>query len=46
VLVGIPHLDTPGEDRTRALFRRMEVVAGAIMAILVVVGNLYAFYKS
>jgi polysaccharide biosynthesis transport protein len=46
VLVGIPHLDVPGEDRSRALIRRMEVVAGVTMAILVAAGNLYAFYKS
>jgi succinoglycan biosynthesis transport protein ExoP len=46
VLIGIPHLDAPGEDRTRALFRRMEFGALMVMAILVLVGNLYAFYKS
>jgi polysaccharide chain length determinant protein (PEP-CTERM system associated) len=46
VLIGIPHLDAPGEDRTRTLFRRMEFGAVVVMAILVVVGNLYAFYKS
>ena len=46
VLIGMPHLDTPGEDRTRALFRRMEFGAVVLMAILVLVGNLYAFYKS
>jgi polysaccharide biosynthesis transport protein len=46
VLVGIPHLDLPGEDRNRALLRRLELVAVVTMAILVLVGNLYAFYKS
>jgi succinoglycan biosynthesis transport protein ExoP len=46
VLIAIPHLDTPGEDRTRALYRRMELGAVVVMAILVLVGNLYAFYKS
>jgi polysaccharide chain length determinant protein (PEP-CTERM system associated) len=46
VLIGMPHLDTPGEDRTRALFRGMEFGAVVLMAILVLVGNLYAFYKS
>jgi succinoglycan biosynthesis transport protein ExoP len=46
VLVGIPHLDVPGEDRSRALFRRMELGAGVLMASLIVVGTLFAFYKS
>ncbi|HVB56493.1 MAG TPA: XrtA system polysaccharide chain length determinant [Candidatus Acidoferrales bacterium] len=46
VLIGIPHLDAPGEGRTRSLFRRLELGALVIMVILVVVGNLYAFYKS
>lgn len=46
VLVGIPHLDVPGEVRNRALVRRLELSAVAAMAILVLVGNLYAFLKS
>jgi hypothetical protein len=46
VLIGIPHLDTPGEDDTRVLSRRMEFGAVVVMAILVLIGNLYAFYKS
>jgi polysaccharide chain length determinant protein (PEP-CTERM system associated) len=46
VLVGIPHLDAPGEDRSRVLFRRIELGAAVVMAILMLVGNLYAFYKS
>jgi succinoglycan biosynthesis transport protein ExoP len=46
VLIGIPHLDTPGEDHTRVLSRRMESSAVVVMAILVLIGNLYAFYKS
>jgi len=46
VLIGIPHLDTPGENRFRVLFRRIELVAVMLMAILILVGNLYAFYKS
>jgi len=45
VLVGIPHLDTPGEDRSRVLFRRMEIGAAVVMTILILAGNLYAFYK-
>ena len=46
VLIGIPHLDVPGEDRSRVLLRRMEISAVVVMGILVLVGNLYAFYKS
>ena len=46
VLVGIPHLDVPGEDRSRVLFRRLELGAAVVMAMLMLVGNLYAFYKS
>jgi polysaccharide chain length determinant protein (PEP-CTERM system associated) len=46
MLVGIPHLDTPGEDRSRVWFRRMELGAGVVIAILILAGNLYAFYKS
>jgi len=46
VLIGIPHLATPGEDRYRTLFRRMEFGVVVVMAIVILVGNLYAFYKS
>jgi len=46
VLVGIPHLDVPGEDRSRVLVRRMEFGAAVLMASVVVVGTLFAFYKS
>jgi polysaccharide biosynthesis transport protein len=46
VLIGIPHLNVPGEDRSRILLRRMEISAVVVMGILVLVGNLYAFYKS
>jgi succinoglycan biosynthesis transport protein ExoP len=46
VLIGIPHLDAPGEDRFRVLFRRLELVAAVVMVIVILVGNLYAFYKS
>jgi polysaccharide biosynthesis transport protein len=46
VLIGIPHLDAPGEDHTRVLSRRMEFGAVVVMAILVLIGNLYALYKS
>jgi len=46
VLIGIPHLDVPGEDRSRILLQRIEITAGVVMGISVVVGTLYAFYKS
>ncbi len=46
LLVGIPHLDVPGEDHSRIRFRRIELGAGVVMAILILVGNLFAFYKS
>jgi len=46
VLIGIPHLDAPGEGRFRVLFRGIEIVAAVVMVILILVGNLYAFYKS
>jgi uncharacterized protein involved in exopolysaccharide biosynthesis len=46
VLIGIPHLDVPGEDRSRVLLRRIEIGAAVVMAIVMLVGNLYAFYKS
>ena len=45
VLVGIPHLDIPGENRVRAMRRRLEIGAFAVMALLLVMGNLYALYK-
>jgi len=46
MLVGIPHLYIPGEDRTRALLKRVELAAMAAIAILIVTGSFYAFYKS
>jgi succinoglycan biosynthesis transport protein ExoP len=45
VLVGIPHLSTPGETRSRVLRRRTELGAATAMVILIVLGNLYAFVK-
>jgi len=45
VLVGIPHLNAPGEDRLRAQARRMEIAAAVGIVILIVAGNIYAFYK-
>jgi len=46
VLVGVPHLNTPGEDRFHIVFHRLEIGTAAVMALLILAGNLYAFYKS
>jgi protein tyrosine kinase modulator len=45
VLVGIPHLDAPGEDSVLARNRWIEIGAATGIAILILAGNLYAFYK-
>jgi polysaccharide chain length determinant protein (PEP-CTERM system associated) len=45
VLVGIPHLNAPGEDRFNIVFRRLEVGTVAVMALLILAGSLYTFYK-
>ena len=46
VLVGIPHLTTPGEDRFHSVYRWLEIGTVSLMALLILAGNLYAFYKS
>jgi succinoglycan biosynthesis transport protein ExoP len=45
VLVGIPHLSTPSETRSRMLRWRTELGATTAIVILIVLGNLYAFVK-
>jgi succinoglycan biosynthesis transport protein ExoP len=45
VLVDIPLLSSRGEDRLRALSQWMQVTAAAAIAVLIVAGNVYAFYK-
>jgi len=45
VLVGIPHLSTPGETRSRLLGWWTELGAAAALVVLIVLGNLYAFIK-
>ncbi len=45
VLVGIPHLNAPGEDRVKAMAQRLEIGALTVMILLMVAGNLYALYK-
>lgn len=46
VLVLIPHLGVEGEDHARDRFRIMEIAAMAIMAIIMLAGNVFAFLKS
>jgi succinoglycan biosynthesis transport protein ExoP len=46
ILVGIPHLNAPGEDRFHTVLRRLEIGAVAVMAVLILAGNLFALYKS
>jgi protein tyrosine kinase modulator len=45
VLVGIPHLSVPGENRFDTVYHRLEIGAVAVMALLILAGNFYAFYK-
>lgn len=45
VLVGIPKLSTPVEDRRRVMLRWVERGAVLAMAVLVVAGNIYSFVK-
>jgi succinoglycan biosynthesis transport protein ExoP len=46
VLVGIPHLSAPGEDRFNTVFHWLEIGAVAVMAVMILAGNLYALLKS
>src|SRR4030095_14394641 len=46
VLVGIPYLNAPGEDRFHTVYHRLEIGTVAVMALLILAGNVYAFYKS
>jgi uncharacterized protein involved in exopolysaccharide biosynthesis len=45
VLVGIPHLSTPRESGLRALRWWSELGAATALVVLIVLGNLYVFYK-
>jgi hypothetical protein len=45
VLVGIPHLSTPGETHSRVLIWWRELGAATAIVVLIVLGNLYAFVK-
>jgi len=46
VLVCIPHLNVPGENRFNPVFRWLEIGAVSLMVLLILAGNLYALYKS
>jgi succinoglycan biosynthesis transport protein ExoP len=46
ILVGIPHLSTPGEAQVRLLRRWKEFGIVTALVLLIAVGNLYAFLKS
>jgi uncharacterized protein involved in exopolysaccharide biosynthesis len=43
MLVGIPRLSTPEEDRSRLIARYVECGAVALVAILIFIGNLYTY---
>ena len=45
VLVTIPHLCTDGEDRFQLVFRYLELGAALGMTVVIVAGNIFAFYK-
>lgn len=45
VLVGIPRISTPKEDLDRIRMRWMGRAAAVVVVLLIVVGNIYAFYK-
>ena len=45
VLVGIPRLSTPREDHFRVRGKWAELGAAVALVMLIVLGNLYAFYK-
>jgi capsular polysaccharide biosynthesis protein len=45
VLVGIPRISTPKEDHDRIRMRWMGRAAAVVVVLLIVAGNIYAFYK-
>jgi succinoglycan biosynthesis transport protein ExoP len=45
VLVSIPRMGTPEENHRHMLIRSAEVGAAAVIVLLVLAGNLFAFYK-
>jgi polysaccharide chain length determinant protein (PEP-CTERM system associated) len=45
VLVGIPRLNTPREDHVRVLKKWTELGAAVALVLLMMLGNLYSFYR-
>ncbi|HEV2287803.1 MAG TPA: hypothetical protein VGR81_02505 [Candidatus Acidoferrales bacterium] len=45
VLVGIPQISTPAEDRRRMLMRWMTRGAAAVIVVVILLGNAYAIYR-
>jgi len=45
MLVGIPRLSTPQEDRSRVIARYFELGAVTAVALLIFTGNLYTYYN-
>jgi polysaccharide biosynthesis transport protein len=45
VLVALPHLATPGEDRTRSTTQLIKIAVAVMMVAFIISGNLYSFYK-
>ena len=45
VLVGIPRISTPKEDHDRIRMRWMGRAVAVVVVLLIVAGNIYAFYK-
>ena len=45
VLVSIPHLSTPGEDRLHGATRILKFALTTAMILMIVAGNLYALYR-
>lgn len=45
VLVGIPNMTTPAENRRHAMLRWVERGVVLAMLVIVVVGNIYSFYR-
>jgi succinoglycan biosynthesis transport protein ExoP len=45
ILVALPHLNTPSEDRRHSLMRFLRIGVTAAMILVILAGNLYAFYR-
>jgi succinoglycan biosynthesis transport protein ExoP len=45
VLVGIPYLKAGGEDQSQEYFRWAELGTALAMTLMILAGNLYAFFK-